>query len=154
MALITTGFNTAAQATAILAKFRTELAGLGVDIVTRGRLWRLPDRPCVVLVGPSIDIEALGIGVEEGVWHWLILIARDIGDNERRADLLDTWGDTAMAALLDLTRETAAFVVEGGDGPRRVEDARLLQLIDRLGEEIDPIMIEMTTRGEINPPSC
>jgi len=154
MALITTGFNTTEQANAILAKLRAELVGLGVDVVTRGRLWRLPDRPCVVLIGPSIDIESLGIGVEEGVWQWLILIARDIEDNDRRADLLDTWGDTAMAALLDLTRETAAFVVQGGDGPRRMEDTRLLQLIERLGEQIDPIMIEMTTRGELNPPQC
>jgi len=154
MAILTTGFNTAAQAAAILTKLRTELAGMGVDVVTRGRLWRLPDRPCVVLIGPSIEIESLGIGVEEGVWHWLILIARDIGHNDRRADLLDTWGDTAMAALLDLTRETAAFVVQGGDGPGRVEDQRLLGLIQQHGEQIDPILLEMTTRREINPPSC
>lgn len=154
MAILTTGFNTTEQANAILDKLRTELAALSVDTVTRGRLWRLPDRPCVVLIGPAINIEPLGIGVEEGVWNWIIIIARDVADSDRRADVLDTWADTVMGALLDLTRSTDAFVVEGGDGPRRVEDNRLVDLVQMHGERIDPIMIEMTTRREINPPQC
>lgn len=152
MALITTGFNTTAQANAILEKLREELLPLGVARVTRGRLATLPNRPCAVLIGPAVDMGVLALHVEEARWEWMLIIARDVKDNDRRSDQIDTWADTAMAALMDLAWTTETFSIQGGEGPNRREDDRLVRLLEMLGEEIDAVMITFATRREIHPP--
>ena len=152
MAIVTTGFNTTAQANAILAKLRTELLPLGVARVTRGKLATIPNRPCAVLIGPAVDMGVLALHVEEARWEWLLVIARDVEDNDRRADELDTWADTTMGALIDLAWTTATFSIQGGEGPNRREDDHLVRLLDHLGEEIDAVMITFATRREIHPP--
>jgi hypothetical protein len=152
--MLTTGYNSAAQATEILDALRTELATHGVTSVTRGRLWQLPARPCAVLIGPSVNMFSLGIQVEEARFDWLILIARDVSDHDRRADVMDTWADACMGTLLDLTRTTATFSIQGGEGPDRIEDDSLVQLLERIPERIDATMIRFSTRREIYPPPC
>lgn len=154
MPILTTGFNTTDQANAILDALRTELVALGVTSVTRGRLWQLPARPCAVLIGPSVNMFSLGLGVEEARFDWLILIAREVGENERRSDLMDSWADACMGALLDLTRTTDTFSIRGGEGPDRIEDDDLVRLLERMPERIDATMIRFSTRREIYPPPC
>jgi len=151
---LTTGLNTTEQATAILDALRAQLPALGAARITRGHLWQIPDRPCAVLLGPTIDMGTLSIGREEAQYHWALLIARDVADSDRRADLLDTWADLAMATLMDLSRTTDTFSIQGGEGPDRVEDDSLVQLLERVPERIDAVLIRWSTRREICPPPC
>lgn len=152
--MLTTGINTTDQAHAILAALSTELATHGVATVTRGGLWQLPPRPCAVLIGPSINMFSLGLGVEEARWDWLVIIAREVGNNDRRGDLMDTWADAVMGALLDLSRTTDTFSTRGGEGPDREEDDHLVHLLERIPEHTDATMIRFSTRREIYPPPC
>jgi len=148
----TTGYNSKAQAAEILSELSDSLDAMGVAHITRARIWQLPSRPCVVLVGPSIEVMPLSLGQDEAVYNWLILVARDIDDNDRRADTLDDWADVVMAVISDLSRTATTFQMQAGDGPRRLEDHALAGLLERTPEKMDATAIAFNTRVFIQPP--
>ena len=149
----TTGYNSTAQADEILTALSTDLLTLGVSVVTRGRLWVLPVRPCVVLIGPAIDTTSFSFPQMEGHWTWQVLIARDVGENEERSEELDIWADTALATIMDWLIQTGTCEY-AGDGPARVEDDALVRLLQHFGERVDATLIQFGTRNPITPPAC
>jgi hypothetical protein len=152
----TTGYNSTAQADEILTALATDLTPLGVAVVTRGRLWTLPVRPCAVLIGPAIETGPLSFRQAEAHWTWQVLIARDVGENEERSEQIDTWADTALATVMDWLVQTsaAAFDLGAGDGPARVEDDGLVRLLQHFGERVDATLIQFGTRNVITHPAC
>lgn len=149
---LTTGYNTTEQATEILNQLRTDMAAVGISTITRARIWRVPDRPFVALLDPHILTEPLGLGQEEARWTWTLLIARDIEGGDRRSDELDTLADLAMRSLTDILYTSDKFTVQGGDGPERLAGQHLVEIIERMGENIDAAAIQFTTRHIITPP--
>jgi len=146
---LTTGFNSTTQANEILEALRDALAA--GTTVTRGPLWALPERTCLVLTGPGVETTPLGLNVEEARYEWMIVSVRAVADNDRRADELDTLADTIMAALMDLMRTSTSFSYQSGDGPRRLRDMEMAELAERQ-PRLDPLGIVFYTRTEVNPP--
>lgn len=153
---ITTGYNSTEQANEILTALKDELTTQGVLVVTRGRLWKLPVRPCAVLLGPSVDTGPLSFRQAEATWTWMVLLARDVGEFEERSEELDTWADATMGCLMDWLVQTsvAQFELGGGDGPARSEDHQLVGLLERFGERVDATLIQFRTRNMITHPAC
>ncbi len=145
---LTTGFNSTTQANEILDALRAELP---TYTITRGPLWAPPERTCLILTGPGTETSPLGFNVEEARYEWTLYSLRNVADNDRRADELDTLADTIMATLMDLMRTSTSFTYQSGDGPRRLRDAELAELAERQ-PRLDPLAIVFCTRTEINPP--
>jgi hypothetical protein len=152
----TTGYNSTAQADSILTQLGTDLAGTGVSVITRGRLMQIPRRPCVVLVGPSIETGAFSFHQNEARYTWLLVIARDIADNDERTEEIDTWGDLIMASITDWQIQNGLCHHDLSDMPTRIEDQQLVEHMHRMGAgaTVDATAIQFATRTYITPPAC
>lgn len=145
-------FNSTEQADAILAQLRADLIPLGITTVSRGRLTRLPLPPAAILVGPAIRMRAFALKMDEAQFDWMLVIMRSISEDEERAEELDTWADAAGQSLLTVTCAHPSMSRGAGDGPDRLNDDALIELLQSLGRQVDCTILRFTTLREIELP--
>ena len=142
-------FNSTEQADAILTQLRADLIPLGITTISRGRLTRLPPPPAAILVGPGIRMRSLAIKQDEAQFDWMLVIMRPIAEDEERAEELDTWADAAGQSILTVTCSHPSMSRLAGDGPDRLNDDSLIELLQGLGRQVDATILRFTTLREI-----
>jgi len=142
-------FNSTEQADAIITQLRADLVPLGVTTVSRGRLFRLPPPPAALLLGPAIRMGPLALKMDEASFDWMLIIYRAIGEDEERAEELDTWADAAGQSLLEVTCSHPSMSRGAGGGPDRFNDDALIELLESLGRQVDATILRFTTLRQI-----